>query len=78
MEQIRQMNVEQLRAEHARLKAGKVGTGFDKQYLTQCIALVDRELKAKQQGAPEWERSSPKVKSNKANENVKSVQAPKA
>ena len=65
MEQIRQMNVEQLRAEHARLKAGKVGTGFDKQYLTQCIALVDRELKTKEQIA-------------KANENVKSVQAPKA
>jgi hypothetical protein len=62
MELIKQMNVEQLRAEQARLKAGNVGTGFDKQYLVQCAALVDKELKNK----------------TRVDEKAKSVQAPKA
>jgi hypothetical protein len=61
MELIKQMNVEQLKAEHARLKASEVGAGFNKQYLPQCIALVDRELKNK----------------TKADESTKGVQASK-
>jgi predicted outer membrane protein len=45
---LKAMKTEELRAEAARLKAGNVGTGFDKQYLQQAEEMVSRELKTRE------------------------------
>jgi hypothetical protein len=39
------MTDDQLLAEHARLKAGTVGEGFDMEHMPQILEMVEKEMK---------------------------------
>jgi predicted outer membrane protein len=48
MNRLTEMKTEELREELGRLKAGKVGPGFEREYLRQAIEVVQKELKLRE------------------------------